>query len=45
MPIFYTYHIFTCYPSQVIKKLPSSLKVVDLSADFRLKNVETYKEW
>lgn len=30
---------------EVIKKLPSDLKVVDLSADFRLKNPATYAEW
>ncbi|KAG2454794.1 hypothetical protein HYH02_000629 [Chlamydomonas schloesseri] len=41
--------VFCCLPhattQEVIKKLPSSLKVVDLSADFRLKNPATYAEW
>lgn len=30
---------------EVIKKLPAHLKIVDLSADFRLKNPATYAEW
>jgi N-acetyl-gamma-glutamyl-phosphate reductase len=30
---------------EVIAKLPRHLKVVDLSADFRLADVETYAEW
>jgi N-acetyl-gamma-glutamyl-phosphate reductase len=30
---------------EVIAKLPSRLKVVDLSADFRLADVETYAKW
>ena len=41
--------IFCCLPhattQEVIKKLPSHLKIVDLSADFRLRNVATYAEW
>jgi len=30
---------------EVIAGLPKSLKVVDLSADFRLSNLDTYAEW
>jgi N-acetyl-gamma-glutamylphosphate reductase len=30
---------------EVIKKLPSTLKVVDLSADFRLKDPALYAQW
>ena len=30
---------------EVIKKLPSHLKIVDLSADFRLKDPAQYAEW
>ncbi|GAX83267.1 hypothetical protein CEUSTIGMA_g10693.t1 [Chlamydomonas eustigma] len=41
--------IFCCLPhattQEVIKKLPTHLKIVDLSADFRLRNVATYAEW
>lgn len=41
--------VFCCLPhattQQVIKGLPAKVKVVDLSADFRLKNVKTYEEW
>lgn len=41
--------VFCCLPhattQTVIKDLPSHLKIVDLSADFRLKNVDEYKEW
>lgn len=41
--------IFCCLPhattQEVIKKLPTHLKIVDLSADFRLKNPATYAEW
>lgn len=41
--------IFCCLPhattQEIIAKLPERLKVVDLSADFRLSNVDTYKEW
>ena len=33
-------------PSQtVVKSLPSDIKVVDLSADFRLKDVAVYAKW
>ena len=41
--------IFCCLPhattQEVISKLPTHLKIVDLSADFRLRNVDTYAEW
>ncbi|MEO1190286.1 MAG: N-acetyl-gamma-glutamyl-phosphate reductase [Pseudomonadota bacterium] len=30
---------------QIVRQLPASLKVVDLSADFRLENIETYATW
>jgi len=30
---------------EVISALPSHLKVIDLSADFRLRNTKTYAEW
>ena len=30
---------------EVISKLPKTLKIVDLSADFRLRNPEDYKAW
>ena len=40
---------FCCLPhattQQIISQLPSHIKVVDLSADFRLKNIDTYAEW
>ena len=40
---------FCCLPhattQEVIASLPSHLKIVDLSADFRLQNVDTYREW
>lgn len=41
--------IFCCLPhattQEVVASLPTSVKVVDLSADFRLRNVDTYAEW
>jgi len=41
--------IFCCLPhattQEIIASLPSHIKVIDLSADFRLSNIETYKEW
>ncbi|XP_073124208.1 probable N-acetyl-gamma-glutamyl-phosphate reductase, chloroplastic [Henckelia pumila] len=42
--------VFCCLPhgksQDIIKKyLPSSVKIVDLSADFRLKDVGEYEEW
>lgn len=30
---------------EVISTLPETLRIVDLSADFRLRDVETYKKW
>ncbi|PJE26897.1 N-acetyl-gamma-glutamyl-phosphate reductase [Pseudooceanicola antarcticus] len=30
---------------EVIRELPKSLKIVDLSADFRLRDPEVYKQW
>ena len=40
---------FCCLPhatsQKVIAALPPSLRVVDLSADFRLRDVETYRQW
>jgi N-acetyl-gamma-glutamyl-phosphate reductase len=30
---------------EIVRELPGDLKVVDLSADFRLENVDTYAEW
>lgn len=41
--------VFCCLPhgttQEIIKGLPTSLKVVDLSADFRLRDVAEYDEW
>ncbi|CAM6091935.1 unnamed protein product [Calypogeia fissa] len=41
--------VFCCLPhgttQEIIAALPKDLKVVDLSADFRLKDVNEYKEW
>ncbi|GBF90163.1 N-acetyl-gamma-glutamyl-phosphate reductase [Raphidocelis subcapitata] len=41
--------VFCCLPhattQQIIKGLPKHLKIVDLSADFRLRDVDTYAEW
>jgi N-acetyl-gamma-glutamyl-phosphate reductase len=41
--------VFCCLPhgttQEVIAALPRHLRIVDLSADFRLANVETYAEW
>ncbi|KAH9567457.1 hypothetical protein CY35_03G029000 [Sphagnum magellanicum] len=41
--------VFCCLPhgttQEIIAALPSDLKVVDLSADFRLRNTDTYEEW
>jgi N-acetyl-gamma-glutamyl-phosphate reductase len=41
--------VFCCLPhgttQEVIAKLPHSLKVVDLSADFRLADTASYAEW
>lgn len=41
--------VFCCLPhattQEIIKGLPTTLKIVDLSADFRLRDVNEYKEW
>ncbi|EXB63561.1 putative N-acetyl-gamma-glutamyl-phosphate reductase [Morus notabilis] len=41
--------VFCCLPhgttQEIIKGLPKSLKIVDLSADFRLRDTSEYKEW
>ncbi|ERN10142.1 hypothetical protein AMTRI_Chr13g91320 [Amborella trichopoda] len=41
--------VFCCLPhgttQEIIKALPRGLKVVDLSADFRLRSVDEYEEW
>ncbi|MCE3233529.1 MAG: putative N-acetyl-gamma-glutamyl-phosphate reductase, chloroplastic [Rickettsiaceae bacterium] len=40
---------FCCLPhattQEIVKKLPEHLKIIDLSADFRLYDVEEYKKW
>ena len=40
---------FCCLPhattQETLARLPRHVKIVDLSADFRLRDVETYKEW
>lgn len=41
--------VFCCLPhgttQQVIAALPKHVRIIDLSADFRLENIESYKEW
>ncbi|KAK9109012.1 hypothetical protein Sjap_017072 [Stephania japonica] len=41
--------VFCCLPhgttQEIIKALPKGLKIVDLSADFRLRNIKEYEEW
>jgi len=41
--------LFTALPNgeaqEIIKKIPKRIKIIDLSADFRLTNLKTYKEW
>ena len=41
--------VFCCLPhgatQEVVKKLPHTLRIIDLSADFRLKDPEIYAEW
>lgn len=41
--------VFCCLPhgttQEIIKSLPKELNIVDLSADFRLRNVDEYEEW
>ena len=40
---------FCCLPhaksQQIIKELPENIKIIDLSADFRLKDVDVYEKW
>ncbi|KAG1368570.1 Semialdehyde dehydrogenase [Cocos nucifera] len=41
--------VFCCLPhgttQEIIKGLPTGLKIVDLSADFRLRDIDEYDEW
>ncbi|PQQ01927.1 putative N-acetyl-gamma-glutamyl-phosphate reductase chloroplastic [Prunus yedoensis var. nudiflora] len=41
--------VFCCLPhgttQEIINGLPKSLKIVDLSADFRLRDISEYEEW
>ncbi|KAF6143410.1 hypothetical protein GIB67_029579 [Kingdonia uniflora] len=41
--------VFCCLPhgttQEIIKGLPKGIKIVDLSADFRLRNIDEYEEW
>lgn len=41
--------VFCCLPhattQEVIEALPAGPRIVDLSADFRLRDVETYRQW
>lgn len=41
--------VFCCLPhgttQEIIKALPKNLKIVDLSADFRLRSIDEYEEW
>ncbi|CAL0314882.1 unnamed protein product [Lupinus luteus] len=41
--------VFCCLPhgttQEIIKGLPKHLKIVDLSADFRLRDISKYEEW
>jgi N-acetyl-gamma-glutamyl-phosphate reductase len=41
--------VFCCLPhgttQEVIKSLPDNVRVIDLSADFRIYDVEVYKQW
>ncbi|KAF8058383.1 hypothetical protein N665_1246s0005 [Sinapis alba] len=41
--------VFCCLPhgttQEIIKGLPTALKIVDLSADFRLRDISEYEEW
>jgi N-acetyl-gamma-glutamyl-phosphate reductase len=40
---------FLCLPhgttQEVAKKIPSHVRIIDLSADFRITNLESYKKW
>ena len=41
--------LFTALPNgeaqKIVKKIPNSVKLIDLSADFRIDNKESYKKW
>ncbi|XAR72870.1 N-acetyl-gamma-glutamyl-phosphate reductase [Bertholletia excelsa] len=41
--------VFCCLPhgttQEIVKALPRGLKIVDLSADFRLRNIDEYEKW
>ncbi|WP_339045709.1 N-acetyl-gamma-glutamyl-phosphate reductase [Candidatus Mesenet endosymbiont of Agriotes lineatus] len=41
--------VFLCLPhgqsNRLISKIPKKVKVIDLSADFRIKNLSLYEEW
>ncbi|AHC39531.1 N-acetyl-gamma-glutamyl-phosphate reductase [Ehrlichia muris] len=41
--------VFLCLPhgasSNVVRKIHDVVKIIDLSADFRIKDTETYKQW
>ena len=41
--------LFTALPNgeaqKIIKKIPDKIKLIDLSADFRLNNYKAYKKW
>ncbi|XP_043711611.1 probable N-acetyl-gamma-glutamyl-phosphate reductase, chloroplastic [Telopea speciosissima] len=41
--------VFCCLPhgttQEIIKDLPKQLMIIDLSADFRLQNIDEYEEW
>lgn len=41
--------VFLCLPhsqsNRLVSKIPKKVKIIDLSADFRIKNLSLYKEW
>jgi N-acetyl-gamma-glutamyl-phosphate reductase len=41
--------VFCCLPhattQEIVAKLPRALKIIDLSADFRLRDLDTYAKW
>ena len=41
--------VFCCLPhtasQQIIASIPPSIKIIDLSADFRLRNIDNYEKW
>lgn len=41
--------VFCCLPhaatQEIVTKLPDNLRIVDLSADFRLRDINTYAQW